>query len=75
MRGGGFAADAIAARAVSEADVLEHLRLVAAAAWQEERAILRATQERQVKMHRFHLHRSADLADLEARWTQLSQAP
>ena len=75
VRVGGFAVYAIAASTVPEAEMLEQLRLMAAAAWQEERAILRANQERQVQMHRFHLHRSAYLADLEARWTQLSQAP
>lgn len=72
---GGFAIYAIAASAIPEAEVLRQLSLVAAAAWQEERAVLRANQERQTKMRRFHLHRSAYLADLEARWTQLSQAP
>lgn len=75
VRVGGFAVYAIAASAVPEAEVLNHLRLVAASAWQEERAVLRANQERQVKMRRFHLHRAAYLADLESRWTQLSQAP
>jgi hypothetical protein len=75
VRVGGFAIYAIAASAVPEIEVRRQLSLVAAAAWQEERAVLRANHERQVKMRRFHLDRSSYLADLEARWTQLSQAP
>ncbi|HEX6507789.1 MAG TPA: hypothetical protein VF221_09175 [Chloroflexota bacterium] len=75
VRVGGFAIYAIAASGLSEADLQRQLSSVAAPLWQEERTILRANQARQVKMRRFHLHRSAYLADLEARWTQLSQAP
>jgi len=66
---------AVRSGAVPEAEILRQLSLVAAAAWQEERSVLRGNQERQVQMHRFHLNRSAYLADLEARWSQLSQAP
>lgn len=75
VRVGGFAIYAIAASDLTEADLRRQLSTVTATLWQEERAILRANQERQVKMRRFHLHRSAYLADLEARWTQLSQGP
>ncbi len=75
VRVGGFAIYAIAACDLAEADLQRQLSTVTATLWQEERAILRANQERQVKMRRFHLHRSAYLADLEARWTQFSQAP
>jgi hypothetical protein len=59
----------------TEADLQRELSAVVAQLWQEDRAILRTNQERQVKMHRFQLHRSAYLAVLEARWMQLSQAP
>lgn len=75
VRVGGFAIYAVAASDRPEADLQRELSAVAPSLWQEERVIMRANQERQVKMHRFHLHRSAYLADLEARWTQLSQAP
>lgn len=75
VRVGGFAIYAIAACDLSEAELRRQLSTVTAPRWQEERAILRANQERQVKMRRFHLHRAAYLADLEARWTQFSQAP
>jgi hypothetical protein len=75
VRVGGFAIYAIAASDRTEVELQRELSRVAATRWQEERTILRATQERQVKMHRFHLDRSAYLADLETRWTQLSQAP
>lgn len=75
VRVGGFAVYATAASEVVEATVREELAAVPAAAWQRERALLRATQERQTKMRRFHLHRTAYLADLETRWTQLSQPP
>jgi hypothetical protein len=75
VRVGGCAAFAIAARDDPEADLLQRLGSVPAAAWQRERAILRANQERQAKMRRFHLHRAAYLADLEARWTELATPP
>jgi len=75
VRVGGFAIYAIAVSARTEAELQRQLSTVTAPLWQEERAVLRATQERQGKMRRFHLHRSAYLADLEARWAQLSQAP
>jgi hypothetical protein len=75
VRVGGFAIYAIAASDLPEADLQRELGAVAGSLWQEERVVLRANQERQVKMRRFHLHRSAYLADLEARWTELAQPP
>lgn len=75
LRVGGCAAYALAAGDDTEAAVLEALSTVPAAAWQHERALLRANQERQTKMRRFHLHRAAYLADLEARWAQLTAPP
>lgn len=73
VRVGGFAAYATAASTTPEAEVLHHLAGVPAAAWQRERVALRATQERQAKMRRFRLRRTAYLADLEARWGQISE--
>jgi hypothetical protein len=75
VRVGGFAVYAIAASGISEAELRLELAAVPAAHWQRERAILWANQERQTKMRRFRLHRDAYLADLEARWTQLTMAP
>ena len=75
VRVGGFAVYATAASGDSEAALLDQLAAVPAAEWQRERATLRATQERQTKMRRFRLHRTAYLADLEARWAQISQPP
>jgi muconolactone delta-isomerase len=75
VRVGGFAVYALVASDLKEGDLQHQLAQVPAQRWQAERVILRANQERQVKMRRFHLHRAAYLADLEARWTQLSQAP
>jgi hypothetical protein len=73
VRVGGFAAYAAAASREPEADILQRLGTVAPAVWQRERAALRTTQDRQAKMHRFRLHRAAYLADLESRWTQISE--
>jgi muconolactone delta-isomerase len=75
VRVGGFAVYALAATDRSESELQRHLATVPASSWRHERTILQANQERQVKMRRFHLHRSAYLADLEARWIQLSQPP
>jgi len=75
VRVGGFAAYAAASCGEPEASVLRALATVPAGAWQRERAILRANQERQAKMRRFHLHRADYLADLEARWSQLADPP
>jgi hypothetical protein len=75
VRVGGFAVYAAAATGLPEADLRRQLATVSAADWQRERALLHANQERQTKMRRFRLHRSAYLADLEARWAQLTEPP
>lgn len=75
VRVGGFAVYAIAVSGDAESAVQRHVATVPAAAWRRERAALRATQERQTKMRRFRLHRAAYLADVEARWAQLSEPP
>jgi len=75
VRGGGFAVYAAAASADAETERRQRLAAVPAADWQRERALLRANQERQTKMRRFRLHRTAYLADLEARWAQLADPP
>jgi hypothetical protein len=75
VRVGGFAAYAAAARPLSEAQVAAQLAAVPPAAYQAQRAALRATQHRQVQMHRFHLRPDRYLHDLEARWSQLTDAP
>lgn len=75
VRVGGFAVYAAAAGSDSEAALRQRLAAVPAADWQRERVLLRATQERQTKMRRFRLHRAAYLADLEARWAQLTEPP
>jgi hypothetical protein len=75
VRVGGFAVYATAASGEAEATLLRDLATVPAAAWQHERATLRANQARQAKMRRFRLHRAAYLADLEARWAQLAEPP
>jgi hypothetical protein len=75
VRVGGFAIYAAATSGVPEAELRRHVAAVSAADWQRERAILRANQERQTKMRRFRLHRTAYLADLEARWAQLIEPP
>jgi len=73
VRVGGFAVYAILAGHEAEEALRCRLATVAARDWQEERATLRANQERQTQMRRFHLHREAYLADLEARWSQLAE--
>ena len=75
VRVGGFAVYAIAAGDDAEAELLAQLATVPAAAWQRERATLWANQAHQTKMHRFRCHRAAYLADLEARWSQLTEPP
>jgi hypothetical protein len=75
VRVGGFAVYATAASTAVEAELLRQLAAVPAEAWQAERAALWANQERQTKMRRFRLHRTAYLADLEARWAQLADPP
>jgi hypothetical protein len=75
VRVGGFAVYATAASGTAERALQQQLATVPAAVWQHQRATLRATQVRQTKMRRFRLHRAAYLADLEARWTHLTQPP
>jgi hypothetical protein len=75
VRVGGFAVYAIAAASCAPSDLAQQLAGVPAAAWQRERAVLRETQHRQAQMRRFRLQRTAYLADLETRWTALSEAP
>ncbi len=75
VRVGGFAVSATAAGPASTASLLQALAAVPSDARQRERVILRANQERQTTMRRFRLHRAAYLADLEARWTRLSELP
>ena len=75
VRVGGFAVYATAAETTPTTSLLQALASVPADAWQRERLILRANQERQTKMRRFRLHRTAYLADLEARWSRLSELP
>ncbi len=75
VRVGGFAVYAAAASDIAEGELLRQIATVPAEAWQGERARLRATQDRQTKMRRFRLHRTAYLADLEARWAQLADPP
>jgi hypothetical protein len=73
VRVGGFAAYAVTASRLPERLLQERLAGVSAKDWQEERAILRATQERQAKLRRFRLRRDRYLADLEARWAQFNE--
>ena len=75
VRVGGFAVYATAAGGEPQAALLRDLASVPAAAWQQERATLRATQARQATMRRFRLRRAAYLADLEARWARLTEPP
>jgi len=75
VRVGGFAVYATAASGATEAELRRQFAAVPAGDWQQERALLRANQERQTKMRRFRLHRAAYLADLEARWAQLTDPP
>jgi hypothetical protein len=75
VRVGGFAVYATAASTAVETELLRQLAAVPAEAWQAERATLWANQERQTKMRRFRLHRTAYLAELEARWAQLADPP
>jgi hypothetical protein len=74
-RVGGFAVYATAASTVPAAAQLRRLAAVPAAHWQQERLILRATQDRQAKLRRFRLAPAAYLADLETRWAALAHPP
>jgi hypothetical protein len=71
VRMGGFAAYALATDHQTEADLRTVLARVPASNWLEERATLRAIQDRQTRMRRFRLHRDAYLADIEARWAHI----
>ena len=73
LRLGSAAVYALAAGDLSETDLLRRLAGVDAAVWQAERIALRAHQARQTTMRRFRLHRTAFLADLEARWVALME--
>jgi hypothetical protein len=75
VRLGGFAVYAVAASTESDHALLPALAAVPAVVWQRQRDLLRATQRRQTQMRRFRLHRAAYLADLEARWTLLTEPP
>src|SRR5260221_2842684 len=75
VRVGGFAAYAAAASTPSEHDLPAQLATVPTTACQASRVALRATQERQTPMHRFHLRPDRYLSDLEARWTKLAADP
>jgi hypothetical protein len=75
VRVGGFAAYAAAASTLPEPALREQLATVPAERGQAARTALRATQERQTKMHRFHLRPQRYLSALEARWSQLADAP
>jgi hypothetical protein len=75
VRVGGFAAYAAAASGVPEPTLREQLARVPAAVGEACRAELRATQERQTKMHRFHLRPDHYLRELEAHWSALTDGP
>jgi hypothetical protein len=75
VRAGGFAVYATATSDCTESELRQRLATVSAADWQRQRALLRATQARQTKMRRFRLRRAAYLADLEVRWTLLTDPP
>jgi hypothetical protein len=75
VRYGGFAAYAAAASTRSEREICQQLATVSAHAGHRARTQLRATQEHQTKMHRFHLRPDRYLSGLEARWDQLTSAP
>lgn len=75
VRVGGFAAYATAASTLPEALLCHQLASVPADACHACRAELRATQERQTKMHRFRLRPDRYLSDLEAAWATLAEPP
>lgn len=75
VRVGGFAVYAMLAVERTEAELQAAFGSVPAKAWQRERERLHTIGQRQRKMHRFHLHRSAYLAELQTRWCQLPEAP
>jgi hypothetical protein len=75
VRVGGFAVYATATSAVPETTVLQRLATVPSRDWHQQRVTLRANQERQTKMRRFHLRRDAYLADHDTRRLALVQPP
>ena len=75
VRYGGFATYAAAASTRSETERCQHLATVSPSACQRARTQLRAIQERQTKMHRFHLRPDRYLSRLEQCWNQLTSAP
>jgi hypothetical protein len=75
VRVGGFAAYATAAGRMTEEALQHQLAVVLAEEWRQERRLLHQAQARQTKMRRFHLHRAAYLADLEARWAHVTDPP
>jgi hypothetical protein len=75
VRYGGFAVYAAAACTCSEREIHQQLATVSAHSGHRARTQLRAIQERQTQMHRFHLHPDRYLSSLEARWDQLTSAP
>jgi hypothetical protein len=75
VRCGGFAAYAAAARTRSETEQCQQLATVSPWDCRRARTQLRAIQERQTKMRRFHLHPDRYLSDREQRWNQLASAP
>ena len=75
VRVGGFAADAAAASTTPEAALLQQLAQVPALRCQQCRTELRANQERQTKMRRFHLHPDRYLTELERRWASCAESP
>ena len=75
VRSGGFAAYAAASSAHAEAECCQQLATVCPSAYRRARTQLRAIQERQTKMHRFHLRPDRYLSSMELRWNQLTSAP
>ena len=68
VRVGGFAAYAAAASTTPEAALRAQLAEVPPARCAQCRDELRANQERQTQMRRFHLHPERYLSDLQSRW-------
>lgn len=74
VRVGGFAAYAAAASATPEATLRAQLAPVPPARCAECRADLRANQDRQRQMRRFHVHPDRYLSTLEAHWSAAAEA-
>ena len=75
MRVGGGAAYATAASTLPEALLCHELATVPADVCQACSAELRATQERQTKMHRFGLRPDRYRSDLEAAYATVPESP